>query len=342
MPTDVTKHPGDVDLLAYAGGRLRVRYRVPIEAHLAECDQCVGRLDSLLARAKPDPLLKRIRAVGGARTVTDPTPFTGGLLVLNDVHRAEQSEFTYELLPGGRHVLAGVVHQAREHPSGKIVSVTFPDPDPARTPAGRERVVGIVRDLDAVEHPNVSMPRSVRPFGDVWGIISDDADGIDLHALACAQNRPGVGLVCDYFRQAAAGLAAAHARGVVHGDLKLADLMLIDRTTVRVTGFLTPRLRPVPPTADAALDVLALGRGFASMLSGRTYGTSQSVPLTPARDLEKSLPPAVYQVLMRLTDEDPVRRYPTMADTAEALAKLVPTPGGRRRTFWRRLFAPGS
>ena len=342
MPTDVTIHPTDVDLIAYAGGRLRVRHRVPIEAHLAECDQCVGRLDSMLARAKPDPLLKRIRSVGGPKTVGDPTPFTGEVLDFTGVHRVAPAEFTYELFLGGRRVPAGVVRQAREYPGGKVVSVTFLAPDPARTPAGRERVVGTVRDLDAVVHPNVSMPRAVRPFGDAWGVVSDDADGIDFHALACAQNRPGVTLVCDYFRQAAAGLAAAHARGVVHGDLKLADLVLIDRATVRVTGFLAPRLRPGPPPADAALDVLALGRGFAAMLSGRTYGTSQSVPLSPARDLEKSLPPEVYQVLMRLTAEDPARRYPTMADAADALAKLVPTPVGRRRAFWRRLFALGS
>ena len=347
MPADATRHPNDADLLAYAAGRLRARNRAPIEAHLTECDRCVGCLDVLLARDKPDPLLKRIRAVGGPKTVSDPTPFTGRpqaalVLGLSGVYRVAPPEFTYELIPGRRHVLAGVVQQAREQPGGKVVTVTFLSPDPTRTPAGRERVVELLRQLYAVEHPNLLMPRSIRLVGEAWGIVSDAADGIDFHALACAENRPGVDRVCDYVRQAAAGLAAAHARGVVHGDLKLSDLKLFDRATVRVMGFLTARLRSGPPPSDPAQDVLALGRCFAAMLSGRTYGKGQSAPLSPARDLEKSLPPAVYQVLIRLTAEDPARRYPTMADAADALAKLVPTPVGQPRAFWRRLFALGS
>ena len=346
MPADVTRHPNDTDLLAYAAGRLRARDRAPIEAHLTECDPCVGRLDVLLARDKPDPLLKRIRAVGGPKTVSDPTPFTGGprpavVLGLSGVHRVESPEFTYALMPGRRHVLAGVVQQAREHPGGKVVTVTFPSPDPTRTPAGRERVVELLRQLSAVEHPNLLMPRSIRLVGEAWGIVSDDADGIDFHALACAENRPGVDRVCGYVHQAAAGLAAAHARGVVHGDLKLADLKLFDRATVRVAGFLTARLRADPPPSDPARDVLALGRCFAAMLSGRPYAKGQPAsPYSPGAGVKKSLPPEVDRVLSRLTADDPAHRYANMAEAAEALAKLTST--GRGKSFWHRLFAFGS
>jgi hypothetical protein len=345
MPADATRHPNDANLLAYAAGRLRARNRAPIEAHLGECDRCVGRLDILFARAKPDPLLKRIRAVGGPKTVSDATPFTGrpqAALVqgLSGVHRVAPPEFTYALIPGRRHVLAGVVQQAREQPGGKVVTVTFLSPDPTRTPAGRERVVELLRQLYAVEHPNLLMPRSVRLVGEAWGIVSDDADGIDFHALACAVNRPGVERVSGYFHQAAAGLAAAHASGVVHGDLELSDLKLFDRATVRVMGFLTARLRSGPPPSDPAQDVLALGRCFAAMLSGRTYGKGQTAtPYSPGADVKKSPPTQLDRVLSRFAADSP-EPFATMAEAAEALAKLASR--GRRQSFWHRLFAFGS
>ena len=198
----------------------------------------------------------------------------------------------------------------------------------AASAVGSEHIVGV---LDA----------GIAADGQAF-LVLEFLDGWDLKDLIYREGPQSPERLVQIVLQALEGLAAAHARGVVHGDLKLSDLKLFDRDTVRVMGFLTARLRSGPPPSDPAQDVLALGRCFAAMLSGRTYGKGQSAPLSPARDLEKSLPPAVYQVLIRLTAEDPARRYPTMADAADALAKLVPTPVGQPRAFWRRLFALGS
>ncbi len=273
MPSPATNHPDDFDLLAYAGGKLRARDRGPIEFHLADCGRCVTRLDALMKYATPDPLLKRLRAVGDPQAEADPTPVPG-------------------------------------------------TPAAAAWPA-------LVRQLAAVGHPNLLMPHP----GDGTPPEPPPADGIDFHALACAQNRPEVRLVCDYFRQAAAGLAAAHAQGVVHGDLKLADLRLYSRATVRVTGFLDARLRD-GPKPEASGDIVALGRCFAALLSGRAYGTGHAE--SPSAGLDQTLPPEVYRVLLRLTSADPAKRYATMAEAADDLASLV-APVGERRPWWRRV-----
>ena len=276
MPSPVTQHPDDFDLLAYAGGKLRIRDRGPIEFHLADCGRCVARLDALLQYATPDPLLRRLREAGGPKAESDPTP-----------------------LPG------------------TAAAASWP---------------ALVRQLAAVGHPNLLMPQPA----DGPSPEPVPADGIDFHALACAENRPDVRRVCDYFRQAAAGLAAAHAKGVVHGDLKLADLRLYGRATVRVTGFLDARLRGGPPP-EASGDVVALGRCFAALLTGRAYGTEHAA--TPSSGLDQTLPPEVYRVLIRLTSDDAAKRYATMAEAADDLASLV-APVGERRPWWRRALGP--
>ena len=204
------------------------------------------------------------------------------------------------------------------------------DPTPVPGTVAAASWPALVQQLAAVGHPNLLMPHPAdgpRPE-------PPPADGIDFHALACAQNRPDVRLVCDYFRQAAVGLAAAHAQGVVHGDLKLADLRLFGRATVRVTGFLDARLRAGPPP-DPAGDLVALGRCFAALLSGRAYGTDHAE--SPSSGLDRTLPPDVFRVLLRLTAADPAKRYATMAEAADDLASLV-APAGERRPWWRRAF----
>ena len=273
MPTRATKHPDDFDLVAYAGGKLRTRDRGPIEDHLADCAQCVTRLDALMRQAKPDPLLRRLRAAGGSNAVTDATPLPGSL-----------------------------------------AAESWPE---------------VVRQLAAVAHPNLLMPQAA------GAAVALPPGGIDLHAVACAENRPAVAVVCDYARQAADGLAAAHARGVTHGDLRLADLLLFDQVTVRVTGFHRYRLWSGSPPAAPAADIAALGRCFAALLSGRAYRAG--LASSPEAGLEKSLPPDVYRVLSRFAADAP-KPFVTMAEVAAALAAISPPPGPRR-AWWQRLFA---
>ena len=274
MPPLTTQHPDDFDLLDYAGGKLRTRDRGPVEAHLTDCARCVTRLDALMRRAAPDPLLARLRAARGTAAVADPTPLPDTLT-----------------------------------PS------SWPD---------------IVRQLAAVTHPNLSMPEASGVRGGVTPV------GIDFHALACAENRPAVATVCDYFRQAALGLAHAHARGVPHGDLRLADFVLFDQATVRVTGFDRARVWAESPPGPVAADLAAFGRCFAALLSGRTYRTGLSS--SPEEGLERSLPPDVYRVLARFSPDNP-KRFATMDAVAAALTALTEA---KRPTWWQRLFGPAA
>ena len=82
-------------------------------------------------------------------------------------------------------------------------------------------------------------------------------DGEDLAALLRRVGRLPSEKVADIGRQLCAGLAAAHAQGVLHRDLKPANVLIDDQGQVRITDFgiaiSTDRCRPPPADRHAGL-----------------------------------------------------------------------------------------
>ena len=337
-PTGTRAHPTDDELQAFAAGLSKARPRAAIAQHLTNCDPCVQRLGRLLKSTGSDPLLSRLRESRRPRSISDATPIVGPPPIvlsmgLSGSHQIVAGKLSYELLPGRRQTENGVVQSAREYPGNAVVTVTFPTPDPTRSPGGRERVVQILRQLYAVDHPNLSMPRAIELFGESWGIISDAEDAVNFHALACADSRPRGRPLYDAFRQAADGLATAHAKGVVHGDLRLPDLLLFPDGRVRVTGFLTPRLRHDAPSADPTLDIVALGHCLIAVITGQPHAIGSLAPATPSLDL---LTTEERQVVDAMISPKLAGGFASMAEVARALTNLA-RPPQPPRNFWQRL-----
>src|SRR5580693_4092489 len=88
-----------------------------------------------------------------------------------------------------------------------------------------------------ISHPNVCR---VFDIGEVDGqhfISMEYVDGEDLHSLLRRIGRLPSDKAIEVARQICAGLAAAHAKGVLHRDLKPANVMLNGRGHVVVTDF---------------------------------------------------------------------------------------------------------
>jgi len=137
----------------------------------------------------------------------------------------------------------------------------------------------------------------------------------------------------DLAAQIAAGLAAAHERGIVHGNLEPAEVRISPVEQVQVMGFGLPALASGTAAyrspeqlrggaADARSDVWALGVVLYEMLAGR-------VPFTgPAEEAARAILQDAPAPLVQLVPGLPLA-ISHRADRGDA-ARARSAPGGRR------------
>jgi serine/threonine protein kinase len=108
-----------------------------------------------------------------------------------------------------------------------------------------------------VAHPHLLVLREAGVHRDEPYVVLELFDGADLNTLVNEIGPMPVYLAAEYIRQAATGLAAAHARGITHGDIRPQNL---------IVGPLVPMSQPRPdgtlryrPAATATVKVCELG-----------------------------------------------------------------------------------
>jgi serine/threonine-protein kinase len=169
-----------------------------------------------------------------------------------------------------------------------------------------------------------------------------------------------LGRVLEWLRQAAAALDAAHANGIVHRDVKPANLLLDDDDRVKVAdfgvasaadlasfteagtvvgtaGYLAPE-QARGETATPASDRYALAVVAFELLTGerpfeRESATAEamahvSAPIPPASGHNAELPPEVDDVLARGLAKDPEQRFAFCADFVHALRDALDQAAG--------------
>lgn len=131
----------------------------------------------------------------------------------------------------------GEVYRADDLKLGQPIALKFLPTDLSRDAARIRRFVTEVRVAREIAHPNVCRVFDIGESDGRHYLSMEYIDGEDLASLLRRIGRLPVEKALDVARELCAGVAAAHARGVLHRDLKPANIMIDGRGHAHITDF---------------------------------------------------------------------------------------------------------
>jgi serine/threonine protein kinase len=226
----------------------------------------------------------------------------------------------------------GLVYRARQRRPERIVAIKVIAPELAADPAFRARFEQESTTAAQIEHPNVIPVYQVGDDDGLLYIAMRYVEGVDLGGLLTQSGRLTPERTAHLVSQVANALDAAHARGLVHRDVKPGNILVAASDHVYLTDFgLTKRSADtggmtqtgtfvgtvdyIAPEqiegrrVDARADVYALGCVTYQLLSG-------SVPFPRDSDIAK--------IMAHVNDPPPPLRdvpSPLAAAVSRAMAK---------------------
>jgi len=254
----------------------------------------------------------------------------------------------------------GEVWRARDTTLGRTVAVKVLKREFADDPSFRSRFETEARHAASLHHPGIA---AVYDFGEAQSVdgsgvprpylVMELVEGQPLSALLRPGSPMDPGAAAALMAQAADAIAAAHAAGIVHRDVKPANLLVTPDRQVKVTDFgiaraadsvsltQTGQVMGTPQylspeqargsTATEASDVYSLGVVAYECLAGRRPFDAGSPVATALAHLNQeppalpaSVPAPLAAVVMRALAKDPAERYAG----AGALAAALRDPAG--------------
>ncbi|HEV2498815.1 MAG TPA: protein kinase [Terriglobia bacterium] len=166
----------------------------------------------------------------------------------------------------------GAIYMATDMETGGLCALQpIALPSEANLDEVQEEVRQEAERIQALDHPNIAPPGVLRGRQEPF-LVRDFIEGKPLDELLRWEAPLTLGRACSLAKQIAMALEAAHHAGIIHGDLKPANILLTDNDgeeTARVLGFST---LPLKKGRFINLAHLAVEDG-----SGRLFGTPEYI-----------------------------------------------------------------
>jgi len=237
----------------------------------------------------------------------------------------------------------GTVHLGKDHRINREVAIKtlrYREIDGGQLEEVKRRFIRETESVGKLCHPNIVTIYDVGEDYDLAYIAMELFDGVDLVKYCRKENLLPVRDVMKIIASVADALDYAHSRGVVHGNIKPSNIMVLKNRYVKVTDFGIARIvtssktstGAVPGTpsymspeqikgqdVDGRSDLFSLGIVFYELLTGEKpfqgdssagimFNITTSLPV-PVRDLARNIPELHVAIIDKLLVKDRKARY---------------------------------
>jgi serine/threonine-protein kinase len=290
------------------------------------------------------------RVAGGSTGETHQLSFLSPSELPGSLGRLGSYEVTELLGRGG----FGVVLKANDRALGRTVAIKVLAPQLATSAAARTRFAREAKAAAAVVHEHVVAIHAVDAWNGLPYLVMHYVAGRSLQERVDREGPLGVKEVLRIGMQTAQGLAAAHAQGLVHRDVKPSNILLengvervqltdfglaraIDDASLTQSGVVAGTPQYMSPeqaqgeAIDHRSDLFSLGSVLYFVCAGHSPFRANSTPAVlrrvcderprPLREVNPEVPVWLADIIARLHSKDPAGRFQTAAEVAELLGR---------------------
>jgi formylglycine-generating enzyme required for sulfatase activity/serine/threonine protein kinase len=338
-----------------------------VQRHLEECEACCAALERMVGGPAWCQEAAALLAQDELDAALPGHPLVG-------VEEWSDADFTVEHLEpadepgalgrlGGYDVLEiigrggmGVVLKGFDRELKRCVAIKVLSPHLAQSSLARKRFAREAQAAAVVVHPHVLAIHQVQPNGRLPFLVMPLVAGESLAQRLAAHGRLELKEILRIGMQAAAGLAAAHEQGLVHRDVKPANILLdkgveravltdfglaraADDVTLTRWGVIAGTPQYMSPeqargeALDGRSDLFSLGCVLYEMATGVSPFRADSVMATMRRlvddtpqamaSLNPELPPWFVAIVDRLLEKDPSQRFDSAKEVSELLESCL-------------------
>jgi serine/threonine-protein kinase len=280
--------------------------------------------------------------IGSALTYIDPDERF-------ELSAAERNVSHYELIERAGGGGMGVVYKARDTRLGRTVALKFLPRRHESNPAARARLLAEARAASALDHPNIGVVYEIaeaddgRPFIAMAWYDGETLKEAIRRSVLSPEDASRIGA------QLAGALESAHASGVIHRDVKPANVIMTQSGTAKLVDFGIARLMGADDgnhgaagtiaymspeqthagRVDSRTDIWSLGVLLYEALSGsRPFrGNTDAAIIAAIRNdepaslssLSARVPEGLSQVVQKCLEKNPGNRFQSAGEVAVAL-----------------------